>query len=79
MRGHAQRLHRATPAWGRRAFRFALLASIMCGGVFTAWAIIVSIPSIDGIENRVVGESTKIYDRTGNVLLYDVHGSMRRT
>lgn len=51
----------------------------MCAGVFTAWALIVSIPSIDGIENRVVGESTKIYDRTGNVLLYDVHGTMRRT
>lgn len=79
MRQKARRLHGATPAWSRRAIRFALLASIMCAGVFTAWAILVSIPSIDGIENRVVGESTKIYDRTGNVLLYDVHGSMRRT
>lgn len=79
MRNGAHRVHRATPAWGRRAVRFAALAGIMCTGVFTAWAVIVSIPSIDGIENRVVGESTKIYDRTGNVLLYDVHGSMRRT
>lgn len=74
-----RRMKNATPPWGRRAVRFTLLAGIMCAGVFTAWAIIVSIPSIDGIENRVVGESTKIYDRTGNVLLYDVHGSMRRT
>lgn len=72
-------MHGATPPWGRRAVRFALLSIIMCAGVFAAWAIVVSIPSIDGIENRVVGESTKIYDRTGNVLLYDVHGSMRRT
>lgn len=79
MRNGAHRVHRATPAWGRRAVRFAGLASVMCAGVFTAWAVIVSIPSVDGIENRVVGESTKIYDRTGNVLLYDVHGSMRRT
>jgi 1A family penicillin-binding protein len=79
MRSSARRMRSATPAWGRRAFRFTLLAGLMCAGVFTAWAIIVSIPSIDGIENRVVGESTKIYDRTGNVLLYDVHGSMRRT
>ena len=79
MRHHARRLHNATPPWGRRTVRFALLAGVMMTGVFTAWAIIVSIPSIDGIENRVVGESTKIYDRTGNVLLYDVHGTMRRT
>ena len=37
------------------------------------------MPSIETIENRSVAESTKIYDRTGNVLLYDVHGSVRRT
>ena len=79
LRRRARRIRDATPPWGRRALRFLLLASIMCAGVFTAWAILVSIPSIDGIENRVVGESTKIYDRTGNVLLYDVHGAMRRT
>ena len=64
---------------GRRAFRFVAFALVMCAGVFTAWAIVVSIPSVDNIQNRVVGQSTKIYDRTGNVLLYDVHGTMRRT
>jgi len=79
MRRHARRIRGATPPWGRRAIRFVLLAGIMMTGVFTAWAVIVSIPSIDNIQNRVVGESTKIYDRTGNVLLYDVHGTMRRT
>lgn len=79
MRNAIRRLHAATPPWARRLIRFGLLASIMCGGVFAAWAVIVSIPSIDNIENRIVGESTKIYDRTGNILLYDVHGTMRRT
>lgn len=48
-------------------------------GIFAAWAIVVSVPSVSSFENRKVAESTKIYDRTGNVLLYDVHGSMRRT
>ncbi|MBI5456238.1 PBP1A family penicillin-binding protein [Candidatus Kaiserbacteria bacterium] len=48
-------------------------------GIFVAWALLVSLPSVDSFENRKVAESTKIYDRTGNVLLYDVHGSMRRT
>lgn len=47
--------------------------------MFVAWALVVSIPSVDSFENRKVAESTKIYDRTGNVLLFDVHGSMRRT
>lgn len=79
MRRHAQKIHGATPLWGRRVVRFSLLAGIMCTGVFTAWAILAGVPSIENIENRAVSESTKIYDRTGNVLLYDVHGSMRRT
>lgn len=78
-RRHARRIHHGTPPWAHRSMRFGVLAVIMCAGVFTAWAMIVSIPSIDNIQNRVVGESTKIYDRTGNVLLYDVHGTMRRT
>ena len=49
------------------------------GGMFAAWAMVVSIPSIDNFENRKVSESTKIYDRTGNIVLYDVHGNVRRT
>jgi len=48
-------------------------------GAFATWAIIVNIPSVESFQNRRVAESTKIFDRTGNVLLYDVHGSMRRT
>lgn len=48
-------------------------------GAFAAWAAVVTVPSIDNFTSRKVAESTKIYDRTGNVLLYDVHGTMRRT
>jgi 1A family penicillin-binding protein len=59
--------------------KFGALSVVACAGVFSAWAILATVPSIDTIQNRVVGESTKIYDRTGNVLLYDVHGAMRRT
>ncbi|MEK7132457.1 MAG: PBP1A family penicillin-binding protein [Patescibacteria group bacterium] len=49
------------------------------GGIIAAWAVVLTIPSIDNFQNRRVAESTKIYDRTGNVLLFDVHGIMRRT
>ncbi len=43
------------------------------------WATLIPIPSISNFENRKVSESTKIYDRTGNIVLYDVHGAMRRS
>lgn len=55
------------------------IAGLLSVGVLLVWASLVAIPAIDGFENRRVAESTKIFDRTGNIVLYDVHGTMRRT
>lgn len=38
----------------------------------------MQIPDFKGLEERKVSESTKIYDRTGKVLLYDVHQDVTR-
>jgi len=38
-----------------------------------------TIPDPESIAIRRVTESTKIYDRTGEVLLYDIHGEEKRT
>jgi 1A family penicillin-binding protein len=49
-------------------------------GVVGAFAYFVKdLPSADTLNKRKVVESTKIYDRTGTVLLYDVHGEEKRT
>lgn len=56
-----------------------IATAIFWSGIVVAWALVAAVPSIDNFENRRVVESTKVYDRTGNVLLYDVHGTMRRT
>ena len=37
------------------------------------------LPSPDQIANPVVTESTKIYDRTGTVLLYEISAGQKRT
>src|SRR3989344_8818081 len=37
------------------------------------------LPNPNRIIDRTVAESTKIYDRTGETLLYDVHGAEKRT
>ncbi len=37
------------------------------------------LPSPGNLKNRVVIQSTKIYDRTGNHILYEVHGEEKRT
>ena len=46
--------------------------------VLLAW-IAKDLPDPDRIIDRSIAESTKIYDRTGETLLYDVHGTEKRT
>ncbi len=41
--------------------------------------IFTKAPGLKNSNERKVIESTKIYDRTGSVLLYDVHGEEKRT
>jgi len=38
-----------------------------------------TLPDPESIATRKVGESTKIYDSTGEILLYDIHGEEKRT
>jgi len=38
-----------------------------------------SLPSPDELSSRKISQSTKIYDRTGEVLLYEIHGEEKRT
>ena len=39
----------------------------------------IAIPNIESLAEREVVESTKIYDRTGQILLWELHGEERRT
>jgi len=46
-------------------------------GVFAYFA--KDLPSPGNVNNRFVAESTKIFDRTGTHLLYEMHGEEKRT
>lgn len=48
-------------------------------GLLLVWAATLPLPDFNTINERRVAESTKIYDRTGEVLLYDVYGNVQRT
>ena len=43
------------------------------------WISTLQIPDLAAFEERRVQQSTKIYDRTGEILLYDLHQDVRRT
>jgi len=60
------------------AIVFGVLSLIM-GGLLLLWVSTLEIPDLASFESRRVLQSTKIYDRTGEILLYDLHQDVRRT
>jgi penicillin-binding protein 1C len=48
-------------------------------GVILVWISTLNIPDLSSFEERKVQQSTKIFDRTGKILLYDLHQDVRRT
>jgi len=58
---------------------FFLALGIFCLGIGIIWAATLNIPTLQGIEQRKILQSTKIYDRTGQIVLYDVNKDVKRT
>jgi len=59
---------------------FVILAiGIVCTSIVMVWAFTLKIPDLQSFDQRLVSQSTKIYDSTGNVLLYDLSSQVRRT
>lgn len=56
-----------------------LTAGCIIGGLFFLWAASLELPDMRQVETRRVGQSTKIYDRTGEILLYDLSKNLTRT
>ena len=79
----------ARPSWIRKHGRRIIVWSIGLGTTFALigglalliFAAVVSrdLPNPDSLSTRTIAQSTKIYDRTGQVLLYEIHGDERRT
>ncbi|MFA5841625.1 MAG: transglycosylase domain-containing protein [Candidatus Paceibacterota bacterium] len=59
--------------------QIAVLGALILGGLFFLWVGNLRMPDFNSFEQRKVQSSTKIYDRTGEILLYDVHQDIRRT
>ena len=56
-----------------------LTAGFLLGGAFLLWAAFLPVPDIASFEERRVVQSAKIYDRTGEVLLFDLSRDVRRS
>lgn len=60
-----------------------ILASFALGfivfGLFVFWAASLKLPTIQSFEERKIANSTKIYDRTGEIILFDINRDIKRT
>lgn len=63
----------------RNILLFLVSSGILFAGILLIWVSTFKIPSLDTIEERKIGQSTKIYDSTGKILLYDVYQNAKRT
>ena len=57
----------------------SISASLILGAIILFWISSFKVPTSESIRERRIVESTKIYDRTGEILLYDTGGNMRRS
>lgn len=69
----------------RRLLRFLLVALVLGGigaalvGAITIAVVSRSLPDPDKLTDRIIAQSTKIYDRTGKHLLYEIFSDQKRT
>ena len=52
---------------------------ILMTGIIILWLFSMKIPDFHSFGDRKIENSTKIYDRTGKILLYDIHKDTKRT
>jgi len=58
---------------------FGVGAFILIVALIIFWLASLKIPDFRSFEDRKITNSTKIYDRTGEILLYDIHNDVKRT
>ncbi len=63
----------------RTVFIIFLTIGFFCSSVLLLWAATLPIPDLKSLETRKILQSTKIYDRTGKIVLYDFHNDIQRT
>ncbi len=73
-KNHSKRWHRI-----KNSVLLLISLAVICVGIGIIWISTLQIPDLQSFEQRQVIQSTKIFDRTGQVLLYDIHQDAKRT
>lgn len=63
----------------RNLMLFGIGIFIIITGIVVIWLSALRIPDFNSFNDRKIQNSIKIYDRTGEILLYDIHHDTKRT
>lgn len=63
----------------KKAIILAISAGMISAGLGALWVATLKMPDLNSFQTRKIIESTKIYDRTGTILLYDTGTNAKMT
>lgn len=72
------RLSKKALAQLKNGFFLAIIGGLFLASGILVWAATLKLPTFEEFAERQVQQSTKIYDRTGTTILYNVHNDIKR-
>jgi 1A family penicillin-binding protein len=76
---HLVRKNRVKNRFLKEFFLVLISLSVVLFALLIVWISTIQLPDFSNFENRYVANSTKIYDRTGKIVLYNIHDNIKRT
>ena len=76
---HVLRRKRVRGKFFKELFLILISLGVVAFSLLIAFLASIQLPDFNNFENRNIANSTKIYDRTGKIVLYNIHDNVRRT
>ena len=62
-----------------KSIQLGLVLFLIIAGITVLWISSLQLPDLANFDQQLLTQSTKVYDKTGQILLYDFGNSTRRT
>jgi 1A family penicillin-binding protein len=76
---YAHKRKRVKGRFFKELFLVVFSLGVIGVALLITWLATIQLPDFNNFENRNIANSTKIYDRTGKIVLYNIHDNVRRT
>lgn len=76
---HVLKKKRVKHRFFKELFLIIISLGVIASALLVVYLSTIQLPDFNNFENRNIANSTKIYDRTGKIVLYNIHDNVRRT